>query len=67
PDDPETVEKAIRKALTDDELVNQASNINYKVIEERLDISILKNKTIEFYKEVTKEKRSYQSFNRRKH
>lgn len=56
PDDPETVEKAIRKALTDDELVNQASIINSKVIEERLDISILKNKTIEFYKEVIKEK-----------
>ncbi|MBA4369089.1 MAG: hypothetical protein C0403_15785 [Desulfobacterium sp.] len=59
PNDPETVEKAIRKALTDDELVNQAAIINNKVIEERLDVLILKNKAIEFYKEVAKEKLRY--------
>ena len=56
PEDPEVVEIAIRSALTDDELVNQAAERNYRVAEERLDQSILKPKAIEIYTTVAKEK-----------
>lgn len=37
PDDPEAVETAIRKALTDDALVDRAAEINSRTTEERLD------------------------------
>ena len=56
PEDPEVVELAIRRALTDDELVNQAAERNYRIAEERLDQSILKPKAIEIYTTVAKEK-----------
>jgi len=49
PEDPDVIEKAIRRALTDDELVNQAAERNYRLAEEKLDESILKPKAIEFY------------------
>jgi glycosyltransferase involved in cell wall biosynthesis len=49
PEDPEVVASAIRRALTDDELVNEAARRNYRLAEERLDESILKPKAIEFY------------------
>ena len=56
PEDPEVVELAIRRALTDDELVNQAAERNYCIAEERLDQSILKPKAMEIYTTVAKEK-----------
>jgi hypothetical protein len=56
PEDPEVVELAIRRALTDDELVNQAAERNYRIAEERLDQSILKPKAIAIYTTVAKEK-----------
>lgn len=37
PDDPEAVEAAIRRALTDDDLVNRAAEINSRTAAERLD------------------------------
>jgi len=52
PNDPEIVEFAIRRALLDDVLVNQASNLNIQLAYEKLDKSILKQKTIEMYKKV---------------
>jgi len=56
PEDPEVVELAIRRALTDHELVNQAAERNYRIAEERLDQAILKPKAIEIYTTVAKEK-----------
>ena len=52
PEDPDVVEKAIRRALTDDELVNRAAEENWRTAIERLDASKLKEKVINFYGEV---------------
>ena len=50
PDDPDVVENAIRKALIDDNLVNNAAEKNWLTSVERLNANSLKNKSIEFYK-----------------
>lgn len=52
PDDPDIIETAIRRALSDDDLVNNAAEINYKTVKERLDENIIKPKVVEFYKSV---------------
>jgi len=52
PDDPDVVENAIRKALTDDNLVNNAAEQNWLTSVERLNANSLKRKTIEFYERV---------------
>lgn len=54
PEDPDNVEFAIRRALTDDDLVNQASEQNYRLAHEKLDQSVLKPKAIEMYQKVYK-------------
>src|SRR4030066_1148034 len=43
-EDPEDVEKAIRKALADDDLVNRAAQLNYEMLYERLEYSKIKNR-----------------------
>jgi len=50
PEDPEDVEKAIRKALADDDLVNRAAELNYDMLYERLEYSKIKNKVVSIYK-----------------
>ena len=52
PDDPDVVEKAIRRALTDDELINVAAESNYRMAQERLDQSLLKPKAVNIYRYV---------------
>jgi glycosyltransferase involved in cell wall biosynthesis len=52
PDDPDVVEQSIRRALTDDELVDKAAIENYKTVKDRLDKDILKPKIIKFYKTI---------------
>jgi glycosyltransferase involved in cell wall biosynthesis len=64
PDDPEVVEHAIRRALTDDELVNRAAEINYRLATERLDKTILKAKAIELYERVARENKFKTKTNR---
>jgi hypothetical protein len=56
PEDPEVVEQAIRKALGDDALVNRAANLNHNRAMESLDKRILKNRAIEMYEFVYKQK-----------
>lgn len=56
PEDPEVVEKAIRNAMTDDELVDHAAGLNYIVAEDRLDKSRLMTMAAEVYATVMKEK-----------
>lgn len=53
PDDPEIIEKAIRKALIDDKLVNAATKINWQTVKLRLDENVIKKKITEFYKIIT--------------
>jgi glycosyltransferase involved in cell wall biosynthesis len=50
PDDPDVVENAIRKALTDDNLVNNAADKNWLTSAEKLNANSLKRKAIEIYK-----------------
>lgn len=52
PEDPEIIERAIRRALTDDDLVNQAADENWVTAVNRLDEKKLKLKTLEFYRQV---------------
>ena len=58
PEDPEIVEQAIRRALADDDLVNHAAEINYRMAEEKLDRDILKPMAIDMYNIVLSEKRN---------
>lgn len=52
PEDPEIIEMAIRRALTNDDLVNNAAKENWKTAIEKLDLVTLKNMTIDFYRQV---------------
>lgn len=56
PEDPEVVEAAIRRALADDDLVNQAAEKNSQTCRERLDYDFLKAKAIELYLNVAQER-----------
>jgi len=49
PEDPEIIEKAIRKALTDDELVDKAAVKNFSLVCEKLDQKLIKQKMINYY------------------
>lgn len=52
PEDPEIIEKSLKKALTDDKLVDEAAKINFKVVKDRLESQKIKNQIIKFYQEV---------------
>jgi len=52
PDDSEGVEQAIRIALTDDRLVDQASEINFLLAKERLDHGKIKSMAIDIYRSI---------------
>ena len=49
PNDPEIIEKAIRIALTDDNLVDNAALINHKLAKQKLDYKTIQNKAISIY------------------
>jgi len=57
PEDPDVIEKAIRTALSNDTLVDSAADENYTITKNRLDYSIIKKKTIQFYEQVYNENR----------
>jgi glycosyltransferase involved in cell wall biosynthesis len=52
PEDPEAVAAAIRRAVTDDALVDNAARINADLARERLDYSIIRRQVISMYKEI---------------
>ena len=52
PEDPDIIEKAMRKALVNDDLVDSAALINWKLAQDKLDAKQLKKKAIAFYREV---------------
>ena len=56
PDDPEAVEGAIRRALTDDDLVNWAAEINLRTAAERLDRRRIAPKAAGIYQAVAEER-----------
>jgi len=52
PEEPQEVAAAIRRAVTDDDLVNRAAEINARVAAERLDVSVIRPRVIEMYQKV---------------
>jgi glycosyltransferase involved in cell wall biosynthesis len=52
PEDVDIIEHALRKALTDDVLVNQAAVLNRETARKRLDSAVIQPQVIEFYKHV---------------
>jgi hypothetical protein len=58
PEDPDIIEMAIRTALTDDELVNRAAEINRRVVQERLDSDRLKQAAIDMYSRILRHQKS---------
>ena len=52
PEDPEIIEQAIRKALTDDNLVDSAAEANYLTIARKADYKILQQMTIDTYSKI---------------
>ncbi|MEI8143295.1 MAG: glycosyltransferase [Candidatus Berkelbacteria bacterium] len=52
PEDPDVIEKALRIALTNDDLVDLAAVENYKTVNLRLDSKLLKRQAVEYYQTV---------------
>lgn len=52
PEDPQAVAEALRRALTDDLLVNRAAEINAQTIAQRLDSSVIKPQVIKMYEDI---------------
>lgn len=55
PEDPEIIEKAIRKTLSDDEMVDRAAEANWRTVTERLDYDTVKATAIGMYKKIYEE------------
>lgn len=58
PEDPEIIEQAIRRALSDDDLVDAAAGINEQKIRKDADYNKLKELTVQSYFKISKENRS---------
>lgn len=58
PEDPQEVAEAIHKALTDDELIDEACEKNWDTVKSRLDYKELKNKTIASYKKIMEDNKN---------
>lgn len=52
PDDPDKIAMAIRKAVLEDDLVDNARAINSKVIEDKLEYTAIQSQVIEMYKKL---------------
>jgi hypothetical protein len=58
PEDPELIAQAIRRALSDDSMVDRAAEINARVAKERLDTNILSQQVIKIYQDIFVEGKS---------
>ena len=52
PDDPAFIADRLRRALTDDALVDRAASRNWTTVCERLDQAVLKRRAVAFYDEI---------------
>jgi len=55
PDDPNSIAIALRRALTNDELIDEAADFNSKVVDERLDLNKVRPQVVELYKKVARQ------------
>ncbi len=58
PEDPEAVAAALRRAVTDDELVDRAAEINSRIAAEHLDQSVIRPQVVEMYERIAAQARS---------
>ncbi len=56
PEDPDVIADAIRRAVTDDTLVDQAAQINARTARERLDYSVIQPQVVKMYQDVFAER-----------
>ena len=54
PEDTEDIENAIRKAISDDVLVDNASKLNYDMLYDRIEMSKIKRIVVNYYKKIIK-------------
>ena len=59
--EPQSIAAAIRQALTDDELVDRAAQVNEDLVNERLDLNKIKPKVIELYRKVAEQGKTRQT------
>lgn len=52
PDDPSVIAAALRRAVTDDELVNRAAEINFRLVAESLSLPVVQPKVIDMYEKI---------------
>ena len=52
PEDPEAVAEALRRAVTDDELVDRAAEINARIAAEHLDQSVVRPQVVQMYERI---------------
>ena len=58
PEDPHAIAEALRRALTDDLLVDRAAEINAQTIAQRLDNSVIKPQVIKMYEDIYNARRN---------
>ena len=52
PEDPHQIADAIRRAISDDALVNRAAEINGRVVKERLEYSMIQPQVVKMYQDI---------------
>jgi glycosyltransferase involved in cell wall biosynthesis len=60
PEDPEAVAAALWRAVTDDELVDCAAEINARIAAEHLDQSVVRPQVVQMYERIAAQARSKQ-------
>ncbi len=58
PEDPDYASKAIRRALSDDQLVDQAAVVNHDLTKSEVDVSVVKPRVIQMYEQVASFRRA---------
>ena len=58
PEDPEAVAGALRRAVTDEELVDRAAEINARIAAEHLDRSVIRPQVVQMYERIAAQARS---------
>ncbi len=56
PEDPQIIAAAIRRAVTDDILVDQAAELNAKTCAERLDAAKIRQQVIDMYQSIAEDR-----------
>jgi glycosyltransferase involved in cell wall biosynthesis len=58
PEEPEAIADAIRRAVSDDDLVNRAAELNFEVAQKRLDQEVIRPQVIQLYEKVAAQGRT---------